>query len=233
MLSVEKTSPLTTVDIYKILSSKKLSDKEKADFIKNNKHLIKATLKKEITRQEYDAIMEQRPLIKFRPLKNSFTKRGDEIILAKSLNIDKKDIQKEINAVIESGFRNRTQKDLDRVEKMSTFVFRHGTKDQLIAFLEYELSDVQTTLKKLYHLLDLNSGGLARYFSRPIHRMNNRTIGRLYKTIDKCLKKSAGQGFIKENELNIASKWALVQIYKIQNNQKIIHAYNLYKDLKR
>ena len=87
--------------------------------------------------------MANRPLIKFRPLKNSFTKQGDDIILAQALDINKKDINKYIDSVIEGNFEIHDRQDKDNIEKLKTYVYRHGTKDQVIAFLEYELSDVK------------------------------------------------------------------------------------------
>lgn len=128
--------------------------------------------------------MSERPLIRFRPLKNSFTKKGDTIILAKSLGIAEKDIKKYINSIIENNFEIQDNLKKDNIEKVKTYVFRHGTKAQVVSFLEYELSDAKTTLEKLYKTLEENSGGLCDYFSRPIHRMDNKTLGKLYNTIE-------------------------------------------------
>ena len=97
--------------------------------------------------------------------------------------------------------------------------------------MEYELSDAKTTLQKLYKTLEDNSGGLADYFSRPIHRMDNITLGKLYNTIDKSLKNSANAGYIKHEELNSHAEWALVRIYQIQNNSKLIKALEAYNSL--
>lgn len=231
MSKIDKISELNSLEVYKILASNKLSNMDKAEFIRENEHLIQNAMAQNITKSEFTTLMRHRPLIKYKPIKNSFTKHGDDIILSKTLGISPKDIQKTINAVIESDFEINNQHDLDKIETMQTYVYRHGTKNQVIKFLEHELSDTKMTLTKLYRTLDMNSGGIAGYFSRPIHRMNNHTIKRLYKVIDGSLRKSQADGYINEEEFNSASKWALVQIYKIQNNQKIIHAYNLYKDL--
>jgi len=231
MDKIEPVNPIDSLEVYKILSSEKLTDKQKAEFIKNNSSAIKSIAKTEISKNEFKELMEHRPLIRFRPLKNSFTKQGDDILLAKSLNISKYEIRKYINSIIDSNFEIKNSCDKDNIEKIKTYVYRHGTKSQVIAFLEYELSDVKTTLEKLYKTLELNSGGLCDYFSRPIHRMNNRTLAKLYNVIDKSLKNSANAGYISTEKLNSTAEWALVKIYEIQNNSKVLRAYEVYSDL--
>lgn len=100
-------------------------------------------------------------------------------ILAEALGIEKSEINKYINSIIDSNFLIQNKTDKDNIEKMKMYVFRHGTKKQVESFIEYELSDVKTTLQKLYKTLEYNSGGLTDYFSRPIHRMDNNTLARL------------------------------------------------------
>lgn len=225
---IEPIKQISSLDIYKTLESQKLTTKQKAEFLRKYNVQIKDVIKSEISKAELKEIMSHRPLVRFRPLKNSFTKQGDDIILAQALGINKKEIKQYINSIIDSNFENQHP---DNLEKMKTYVYRHGTKEQVAAFLEYELSDVKTTLTKLYKTLEINSGGLADYFSRPIHRMDNETLAVLYKTIDKSLRNSADAGYISSDELNSTAEWALVKIYKIQNNSKLIRAYNAYKDL--
>lgn len=228
---MDKIQPINSIDaleVYKILSSEKLTDNQKAQFIKKNSTAIKNIAKTEISKEELKEIMAHRPLIRFRPLKNSFTKQGDDIMFAQSVGISKKEISKYINSIIENNFKNQNP---ENIEKTKAYVYRHGSKTQVVSFLEYELSDVKTTLRKLYKTLEDNSGGLADYFSRPIHRMDNSTLRKLYKTIDKSLRASADAGYIKSEELNSHAQWALVRIYQIQNNSKIIRAYDAYKDL--
>lgn len=228
MDKIQPINSLNALEVYKILSSEKLTNNQKAKFIKKNSVAIKNLAKTDITQNEFKELMTHRPLIRFRPLKNSFTKQGDDIILTKSLGITKKEIKKYINSIIDNNFENQNKDDL---EKVKTYVYRHGSKAQVISFLEYELSDVKTTLEKLYKTLEVNSGGLADYFSRPIHRMDNITLGKLYNTIDKSLKNSANAGYIKQDELNSHAEWALVKIYQIQNNSKVLRAYEAYKSL--
>ena len=232
MDKIQPVNSISAFDIYKVLSSEKLTDNQKAEFLYKNSAAIKSVAESEITREEFKEIMANRPLIKFRPLKNSFTKQGDDIILAQALDINKKDINKYIDSVIEGNFEIHDRQDKDNIEKLKTYVYRHGTKDQVIAFLEYELSDVKFILNKLYKTLDINTGGsMAEYFMRPIHRMDNITMGKLYRVIDKSLRDSREQGVISDEEFNTTAKWALVKIHDIQNNSKLIHAFDIYKDL--
>lgn len=232
MDKIQPVNSISAFDIYKVLSSEKLTDNQKAEFLYKNSAAIKSVAESEITREEFKEIMANRPLIKFRPLKNSFTKQGDDIILAQALDINKKDINKYIDSVIEGNFEIHDRQDKDNIEKLKTYVYRHGTKDQVIAFLEYELSDVKFVLNKLYKTLDINTGGsMAEYFMRPIHRMDNITMGKLYRVIDKSLRDSREQGVISDEEFNMTAKWALVKIHDIQNNSKLIHAFDIYKDL--
>ncbi len=228
MDKIQPISSLDALEVYKILTSEQLTDSQKAQFIKNNSTALKQLAKTEITEAEFKELMSHRPLIRFRPLKNSFTKQGDDIMFAKSVGITKKEIRKYINSIIDSNFDIQHPENVD---KAKDYVYRHGTKEQVIAFLGYELSNVKTTLQKLYKTLEDNSGGLADYFSRPIHRMDNITLGKLYNTIDKNLHKSADAGYIKQDELNSHSQWALVRIYQIQNNSKILRACDAYKYL--
>ncbi len=229
--AINSIKPISFNEIQKILSSEKLTDAQKAEFIKNNSKEIKNTLKKEISKTEFLQLMQNRPLIKFRPLKNSFTKKGDKILLAKSLNIKENEINNYIYSIINTNFDIKENITKNNIEKVKTYIYRHGNKSQVIAFLEYELSDVKTTLEKLYKTMQDNSGGLCDYFSRPIHRMDNKTLAKLYNVIDKSLKKSVNEGNLTKEQYNSTAQWALVRIYQIQNNSKLIRACECYKDL--
>lgn len=231
---MDKINPVSSIDyikIHEVLSSPSLTNGQKAEFIKMNSSEIKSTLKLEITKDEFKQLMTNRPLIRFRPLKNSFTKKGDDILLAQSLGIETTDVKKYINSIIDMNFEIQTDADKTNIDKLRTYVYRHGTKEQVIAFLENELSDVKNVLKSLYHTLDDNSGGVADYFMRPIHRMDNNTMRRLYNTIDKSLKASADAGYMDDAKLRETSEWALVRIYQIQNNSRVLRACKIYDEL--
>ena len=144
---IQPVNAINAFEVHKVLASPKLTDGQKAEFIHKNSAAIKSLAEEKISKAEFQEIMAHRPLIRFRPLKNSFTKQGDNIILAKALNLNKMSVNKYINSVIESDFSNI---DKDTVEKLKTYVYRHGTKKQVVAFLEYELSDVKNILQILY-----------------------------------------------------------------------------------
>lgn len=228
-----KVLPITSITIEKVLNSQKLSDKQKTEFIHNNQTEIKQVMQTKISKEEFAYLMKNRPLIRFRPLKNSFTKKGDKILLAKSLDIPLPDVDDYIDNIIETNFDIQHNVTRENIEKVKTYIYRHGKKSEVAAFLDYELSDVKTALEKLYKILDDNSGGLVEYFSRPIHRMDNKTLAKLYNIIDKRLNLSCEAGVISRDKKDEVAQWALVKIYQIQNNSKIIRAYNAYKDLTR
>lgn len=228
MTKIQPVNAINAFELHKVLTSSKITDGEKAEFIHKNSAAIKTLAKEEISKSEFQEIMTQRPLIKFRPLKNSFTKRGDEILLLKTLNLNNMSVNKYINLVIENDFSGF---DKDTVEKLKTYVYRHGTKQQVLAFLEYELSDVKNVLQILYKTLGDNMGGVSDYFNRPIHRMDNLTMKRMYRVVDNSLKKSAESGFIDEKKQQDAAEWALVRIYQIQNNSRLIRACQAYQSL--
>lgn len=82
---MDKIQPINSIDaleVYKILSSEKFTDNQKAQFIKKNATAIKNIAKVEISKEELEMILAQRPLVRFRPLKNSFTKQGDDIMFS-------------------------------------------------------------------------------------------------------------------------------------------------------
>jgi len=227
-----KVQPISAIKIQKVLSSTKLTDAQKAQFLKENAVAIKEVAKTEITKAEFVQMMKERPLIRFRPFKNSFTKRGDRILLAKSLGVEQNELNNYIDNVFAEDLNARHLISKENVEKIKTYVYRHGKKGDVVRFLDYELSDAKQVLKSLYKTMEDNSGGMADYFSRPIHRMDNKTLVKLYGVIENRLRVSKDAGFISEDECNSTAQWALVRIYEIQNNSKLIRAYKLYKDLK-
>lgn len=226
-----KITSIDAITVSRVLGSNKLTYQQKAEFIKQNSSAIKQIAKSEITEDELEMILKKRPLIRFRPLKNSFTKRGDKILLAKSLGIESKEVNSYINKVVDSGFKTDEKVSAEDISKVGNYVFRHGTKQQVIKFVDYELSDAKFTLERLYRLVDENDGGLFEYFSRPIHRMDNITLSKLYNVVSKNLNNSAKEGYLDKDKLDSVAEFALVKIYQIQNNSKLIRATELYKNL--
>ena len=231
MAKINGIDPFSSYEVYKVLSSDKITDSQKAEYIRTHSAEIEKAAEQDITKDEFNMIMKNRPLERGKPIKNSFTKQGDDIILAKSLGIEKSQIPHHINSVIANNFEETKDTSKDDIEQMKTYVYRHGTKDQVIAFLRYELSDAKNILKNLYLTLDRNSGGLASYFTRPIHRMDNNTLRNIYITINSSLNNSHNAGYIDGQKLDSVSEWALVRIYEIQNDSRLIRAYNIYKDI--
>ncbi len=226
-----RVKAIDSIKINKVLNSTKLTDAQKARFIKDNVVEIKQILKSKITKEEFANLMQNRPLIRFRPLKNSFTKRGDKILLAKSIGITPNDVEEYVAKLVDNDMKIASSASQNDIELVKTYVYRHGTKEQVVKCLDYELSNVNNVLKILYKTLKDNSGGLSDYFARPIHRMDNKTLLKLYAIIDKRLVAAYDAGVINKKEFNASAKWALIRIYQIQNNSKIIRAFNKYKDL--
>ncbi len=222
-MKIDAISALKITDISQL---NKLSASEKVDVIQKNPNLL-SEIKTTITKADYAQMMSQRPLIRFRPLKNSFVKKGDKIILAKSLDIDVSDVDSTIRSIIETNFEIQNAQTLDYIEKLKAYVYRHGKKDEVLAFLKYELSDVKTTLQMLYKTLDYETGGLCDYFQRPCHMMSNKTLKDIYEIIDESLKNANNSNTISDEVYYQSANWALKRIYQIQNDSRVIRAAKL------
>ncbi len=232
-MKITKVDSIDLIMLQNVLASNKITESQKADFIKNNKTQIEKIIKLEVTPVEFKGLMKSRPLRKFRPLKNSFTKRGDKILLANTLGISVDEVEDYIKEVKEdmSDISDLRFLPQDKMESLKTYIYRHGSKDDIISFLDYELHCAKDTLKTLYSTLEYHTGGIADYFIRPIHRMDNRTMVRLYNVISKHLDQAKSAGTITEKQNSDIAKWALIQIYKIQNNSKFINAVKTYSVL--
>lgn len=231
-MPVGKIESVDFTTIRQVLASNKLTETQKAQFIKNNKSHIERILV-DITSREFKGIMKNRPLQKFRPLKNSFTKRGDKILLSKALGITPNELDDYIANVKESLQKTNDLTFLpkDKTELIKTYIYRHGSKDDIVTFLDYELKTAKDKVKTLYTTLEYHNGGVADYFIRPIHRMDNKTLVRVFNIIDKNLDTCEKQGLISEADNRKIAEWALYRIYEIQNNSKFINAVKTYKVL--
>lgn len=207
----------------KILSLNSVSDSQKAEIIKQFPDSPQK-LQFQISRSEFAQIMKNRPLVRFRPIKNSFLKRGDRMILATALNIETSQLDSTIANVVESNFSINRSISKDNIEQVKEYIYRHGSKDQLIEVLKNELSDVGTTLKKLYKLLDDETGGLYRYFERPCHFMDNNTMRKINNVITGSLDNAQNSGVISLEQNQKMADYALRKIYDIQNNSRIRRA---------
>lgn len=223
---VEKIDPKL---IHQVLCSNKITHDEKVQFMRKHSSEIRSTLDVVPTSSEFNNMMEARPLIKYRPFKNSFTKRGDKILLAKSLNIPVTEVDDYIKNVQES-LSELNKFDFIPVssqDALKTYIYRHGSAEQLVSFFDLELQKSNDVLKTLYKTLEYNNGGVADYFIRPIHRMKNSTLVDLYGVVDKNLKIAQSNGSITEKQNLETSEWALKRIYQIQHNSKFINSLKI------
>ena len=235
---IDNINPVGNLDLYKVrevLTSSKITANQKIQFLKRNHGEITHLVDEKILSSDFKTLMEKRPLKLFRPLKNSYTKAGDKKLLAIALKIPSSNVDNYIKNVT---LQVRSMQDLnamgmtkDKYEEIKTYVFRHGTKEQLINYLDYELHHAKDIIKMLYHTLEYNSGGVADYFIRPIHRLDNGTMLGIYNTIDKNLKSSRDAGKITDIQAQETAEWALARIYKIQNNQRLQNAIKLRNEL--
>lgn len=235
-MSVESISAIKTIDlptIHKVLSSSSISESQKEAFVRQNKSQIHEVLREHLTGSEFKFIMKNRPLRKLRFLKNSITKRGDKILLAMTLGIDPAELDDYIEN-IEEGLVDADKLNSlsqDEIDAIKTYVYRHGSTDNITAFLDYELKTSKDMLATLYRTLEYHSGGIADYFIRPVHRMSNKTLVKLYNVINKNISSARDSGSITEEEYNKTARWALIQIYQLQNNSKFINAIKTYKTI--
>ena len=232
-MQVDKIGAVDFETVYKVLSSDKITSSQKENFIRTNRAQIKNIVEFQLTSSEFNQLMDNRHIIKFRPIKNSFTKYGDKIILAKSLGVPTSEIPnyiRNVNSEMQKVDR-LTFLPPDKLDQIKSYVYRHGNKDELVNFLNYELKNADDIVKTLYKTLEYHTGGVADYFIRPIHRLDNQTMVRLYNVIDKNLDNARQSGSITREQNDETARWALVQIYKIQNNNKLINAIKTAKTL--
>ena len=230
--------PIENLDLYKVrevMTSSEISRTEKIQFIKKNHNEIKNLAKEKISCSDFKSIMDKRPLKLFKPIKNAYTKAGDKKILAIALGIKPSEVNNYIENVTQeinkTSDLNKAGITKDNYEKIKTYVYRHGTKGQVINILDFELSHTKNIVTMLYETLDYHSCGVANYFLRPIHRFDNNTLINIYNIIDRNLRQSFHSGMISETKSLETSEWALARIYEIQNNQRLLNAIKLKKTL--
>lgn len=236
-MNVEPISEIKSLDLvslHRILTSNKITEAQKTDFVNNNHYAIQSILQTaSITGAEFKSLMKLRPLRKFKFLKNSFTKRGDKILLAKTLGIEPCEVDGYIENISEEIEENDDLDFLssDKMDAIKTYVYRHGKKSEVVNFLDYELTVANDTIQTLLRTLDYHTGGMADYFIRPVHRMDNKTFEYLYNVIDKNIKNCEKDGSIDKADSDKIAKLALVKLFLIKNNSKLINAIKTYKVL--
>ena len=235
---IDKINPVGNLDLYKVrevITSSKITTDQKIKFIKKNHSEISHLVDAKISSSDFKTIMNNRPLRLFKPLKNSYTKAGDKKLLAIALGIKPNEVDNYIKNI---NLQVRSMQDIntmgiskDEYEEVKAYVFRQKKKEQVINFLDYELSHAKNILHVLYHTLEYNSGGVADYFIRPIHRLDNGTMLGIYNVVDKNLRAGRASGKISDVQAQETAEWALARIYKIQNNQRLQNAIKLKKEL--
>lgn len=231
-MEIRGVEPLTFNKVYNVLTATHISAAAKEEFVMNNQTEIHELFRGKINTAAFQTIMQGRKLQIFRPLKNCKTKAADKKILAKTLGIKPSELDDYIHEIsddIENGYIENYPKD--ELEMIKTYVYRHGKRDELENFLDYELKYANDILGVLYRTLQYNTGGAADYFVRPIHRMNNNTLVTVYDIVDRNLKEAERKGDITELDRERTAEWALVRIYEIQNNQRFKNALRLKKEL--
>lgn len=215
---------LDLYSLYHIMSSPKLDDYQKLEFVRKNRQEIRNLMARKISSPEFFNMMQNRPLVKFRPLKNSYTKAGDKILFSKSMNIlpsHVSDYVKNVTAAMKD-INQMKNLPIDKMDTIKTYVYRHGSNEQVAIFLDYELKTSKDFLKTLKTTLDYGTGGMADHYVRPIHRMTNKTLINLFNIIDDNLKAAEASGIISAGQKETIAHEVLVRLYSVQYDQKII-----------
>ena len=235
---IGKTDIIGDIDLYRvheIMVSGEIPADQKVQFLKKNYSKISNLADKKISSNEFRKIMNDRPLEIYSPIKNSYTKAGDKKLLAIALGIPTKDVDKYVKNLSSHVHLMHDLKSIgvpkSKYDEVKIYVFRHGTKEQVIDYLDYELAHAKNILKMLYHILRYKSGGVADYFFRPAHKFDNLTLLKVYNTIDKNLQLNKLAGKINDVQAQETAELVLARIYEIQNNQKIKNAIKLKHEL--
>ena len=61
--------------------------------------------------------------------------------------------------------------------------------------------------------------------------MDNKTLVNLYKVIDKNIQVAKDKGNLSEETAQNIAQWAIIQIYEIQNNSKLLNAIKTFKTI--
>src|SRR5574344_569555 len=101
MSGIEKISQTDVLNaIRKLESTQAVCKVDKQEFtqVVNNHATIN------MSQKEYKTIMQQRPLIKYRPARNSFIKKGDKALLAQGLGIDESNLDDYLKQIEANNF---------------------------------------------------------------------------------------------------------------------------------
>ena len=145
-MSIEPIQPITPLYVNKVLATNKLTNEQKFQFLKENMAVIKSFNREEINMHELKEILKTRPLIRFRPLKNSFTKQGDKKLLSKALGIEPSQVDGYINSMVKNGYISSSEADSAYNEEL---IFKKGEDDNGLKMVMYYQDAVYNELKDL------------------------------------------------------------------------------------
>ena len=230
-----RIEPIKTTNIIneiKAIEQKNLKcETNKTEF----KQIVNHQAVLQMSPKEYKTLLKSRPLIKYRPLKNSLAKRIDKSLLAEGLNIPEDDIEDYISGIVKNNFEEdsivKLNKNLNKTIKQSeinmirNYVYRHGKKNEVIAYLDNELSIAKDILKTLYKTLDDELSGVSSYYSRPCHPLSDNDAEKMHNVIQKNLNNAEMSGQISKADKLEAADYALNKIKLIQDNPDLRQAF--------
>lgn len=225
--------PIDVYSLHHILAAQALTDVQKLEFLKRHSSEVKGILEIELGTEDFNKIMANRPLMIFRPIKNVFTKAGDRVMLAKTLEIPPNELDAFLKKAVKILPKRNEASSVseDKLHAVKTYIFRHGSQEQVIKFLDFELSRSKDIKKTLRQTLSYTKGGVADYFARPIHKMKDKTLIGLFETVCKNLSECQKSGELSENEVLTISRVVLARIYQLQENSKFKNSAKLKKKI--
>lgn len=238
-------NPLEPVQTDMVRNINRIDPVDVKKFVVNESemHALKnGTSRFHLSRAEFALIMKNRPLIKYRPLKNSFTKRGDMKILAGALEIKPSWIDGLIDRIIENDFEDNMEYssidgkwektnhiDENKLQMIRTYVYRHGKKEAMLKFFGNEIQNTKNLMQTLYRNFNSQLDGVSGYFSRPIHVLDSETVKILQNQIYARLDEAHAAGNITDEDRLEAAQYFLNWIGKIQGDSAV---QRLYREMK-
>ena len=134
--AITSIEPMDLHTVYSVLSSNKLTDSQKTQYLRHNRVQIQGLVDARLPGIAFKGLMKNRPLQKFKFLKNSYTKRGDKILLAMTLGIEPPDVDEYIDGIVSKQFSEFSDLDFldkDKLDAIKTYVYRHGSADGVVA----------------------------------------------------------------------------------------------------
>jgi len=219
-----KNMPIDMYSVRNVMVSSTLTEPQKLKFLNMHRDEIHAMLKVSLTSDEYNMLISNRPLLRDKPITNIIRYRGDKILMAKALGVGVNQLNAYIDEVTNSLDKagNLSWLPDDKANMIKTYIYRHGKKNQLISFFNYELSKSGNIEQTLHQALEYGNNSVADYFARPVHRMSKDTMIKLLSTIMKHIVEAKNQHKISEMDTLDLSQYVLGRIYVLQSNSGFI-----------